>query len=228
VELRLEPFATCKHIIAIYRKKFDSTPDDIELLKKISELLDKKSCQEDPLYFDVTTKLYDLEPSPASAYLIGKMLLKDQKYSEAIEYFKKVEGIEDNAVLAKAYKFTAEAYRGLGNYPSARTYALKAAALEPGDGEPYLMIGDMYAASAADCGDNDLTKRVAYWAAVDKYIKAKQVDPELKEIADKRIASYSVYYPTQETIFFYTLKEGDPYTVNCWINETTTVRAAKQ
>jgi tetratricopeptide (TPR) repeat protein len=227
VELRLEPFATCKDIIAIYRKKFEQSPENIDLLKKISDLLDKKSCQEDPLYFDVTTKLYDLEPTPESAYMIGKMLLKEEKFSEAINYFKESEGMQDSTLLQKAYKYIAEAYRGLKNYPSSRTYALKAASLNSGDGEPYLLIGDLYAASASDCGDNELTTRVAYWVAVDKYYRAKQVDPSIAEIADKRIASYSIYFPSMETIFFYGFHEGDSYTVECWINETTKVRASK-
>lgn len=227
VEVRLEPFATCRDIIAIYGRKFEQKPDDIDLLKKISDLLDKKDCHEDPLYFEVTTRLYDLEPTPESAYMIGKMLLKEEKYAESIEYFKQVEGIQDTNVQANTYKFIAEAYRGLNNYPSARSFALKAAALDPGDGEPYLLIGDLYAASAESCGDNELTKRVAYWAAVDKYYRAKAVDPSLAEVADKRIASYSVYFPSIETIFFYGFHEGDPYTVECWINETTKVRASK-
>jgi len=86
----------------------------------------------------------------------------------------------------------------------------------------------MYAASASDCGDNDLTKKVAYWAAVDKYMRAKQVDPEVAEIAQSRISTFSQQFPNSETIFFYDLKEGDTYTVECWINEkTTTVRALK-
>ena len=120
------------------------------------------------------------------------------------------------------------AYRALNNFPSARTYFLKAAALNPANGELYLLIGDMYAESAKNCGDNDLTSRVAFWVAVDKYYKAKQVDPALAPEADKKIGSYSIYFPAASTIFFYTLKEGDTYRVECWINEDTIVRAAKQ
>jgi len=90
------------------------------------------------------------------------------------------------------------------------------------------MIGDMYAESAKDCGTNELPSRAAYWTAVDKYIKAKQVDPEVAAEADKKIAAYSVYFPTASTIFFYALKEGDTYKVECWINEETKIRAAKQ
>jgi tetratricopeptide (TPR) repeat protein len=223
----LEPFATCTDLISIFRKKYDATPDDIELLKKITKLLDEKKCQDDPFYFLTTEKLYQLEPSPASAYLLGKMLMKEEKYAEAIDYLKEVEKLEDQVTVQKSYKYLAECYRALRNFPTARTYALKSISLNPNDGQPYLMIGDMYAESARDCGDNDLTQRVAYWAAVDKYIKAKQVDPAVAEDADKRIASYSAYFPTMEIIFFYTLKEGDTYRVECWINEDTKVRPSK-
>jgi len=180
------------------------------------------------LYFETTKRLYELEPSPASAYMIGKMLLNEGKYSEAIEYLKEAEKMDDPAALQKSYIYIAKAYRVINNFPSARTYALKSAALNPADGEPYMMIGDMYAESAKDCGDNDLTTRVAYWAAVDKYLKVKQIDPNLAEEADKRIAAYSIYFPSASTIFFYTLKEGDIYRVECWINEDTRIRASKQ
>jgi tetratricopeptide (TPR) repeat protein len=227
VEILLEPFATCADLVPIFRKKFNEKPDDLDLLKKITTLLDSKKCQSDPLYFETTKKLYELEPSPESAYLIGKMLLTEEKYAEAIEFLKETDKLEDNDIKAKSAKYIAEAYRALRNYPAARTFALKSISLNPSDGEPYLMIGDMYAESARDCGDNDLTSRVAYWAAVDKYFRAKQVDPSVAEIADKRISAYSIYFPSKETIFFYTLKEGDPYTVGCCINEETRVRPAR-
>lgn len=228
VELSFEPYATCKDLIPIYRKKFTVSPDDLDLLKKITTMLDKKNCQEDPLYFETSKKLYALEPSPESAYLIGKLLLKDGKYDEAIGYFKQAEGMEDTISLSKSYKYIAQSYRSMNNFPTARTYALKAAQLNPADGEVYVLIGDMYAESATSCGDNDLTKKVAFWAAVDKYYKALQVDPSIEEIARKRISDYSVYFPSKETVFFYNLREGEEYTVECWINEKTTVRSAKQ
>jgi tetratricopeptide (TPR) repeat protein len=227
IEVLLEPFATCTDLVSIFRKKFEASPDDVELLKKITTLLDNKKCHTDPLYFETTERLHDLEPSPESAYLLGKMLLTEEKYSEAIEYLKQAETLSDPSLVQKSYKYIAQAYLALRNFPMARSYALKSIAINPNDGEPYLMIGDMYAESAKDCGDNDLTSRVAFWAAVDKYFKAKQVDPSVAEIADKRIASYSIYFPSTQTIFFYALKEGDTYSVGCWINEDTRVRASK-
>jgi len=227
VEVSFEPYATCKDLIPVYRKKFEKSPDDIELLKKITDMLDRKKCQEDPLFFETSKKLYELEPTPESAYMLGKMLLKEGNFEDAITYFKEAEGVESDETRAKTYKYIAEAYRALKNYPTARSFAIKASQLNDADGEIYILIGDMYAESAKDCGNNELTNRVAYWAAVDKYYRAKQVEPDLSELANRRISSYSIYFPSLETIFFYDLKEGDEYTVECWINEKTKVRASK-
>lgn len=227
IETTFNPFAECPDLVRVYQQKFDKAPDDIELLRKITSLLDKKKCVDDPLYFESTLALYKLDPSPESAYLIGKMMMKQSRYSEAIPYMEEATKMENTEKVDDAYVFLAEVYRALNNYPRARQMALKAAELNPNDGNPYVIIGDMYAASAKECGDNDLTRKVAYWAAVDKYEKAKRVDPELTEAMDKRIRSYQAYFPPTEVLFFYDLQEGDDYTVSCWIGETTKIRAAK-
>lgn len=227
IETTFEPFAQCPDLVRIYQQKFDLEPTNAELIKKIVKLLDKKDCYEDPLYFEATVSLYDLEPTPESAYLIGKMLLKQERYKEAIPYMEDATSMDDKEKVDDAYIFLAEVHRALDNFPKARQMALKAAEQNPTWGQPYLFIGDLYAMSAKKCGDNDLTKKVAYWAAVDKYNKAKRVDPELTELANKRVKTYSAYFPPNEVCFFYNLTEGDSYTVGCWINETTTVRAAK-
>ncbi|MBE9492533.1 MAG: hypothetical protein IMY70_06585 [Bacteroidetes bacterium] len=228
IDITFEPYATCDALIMIYGKKFKETPEDITLLKKITKILDKKKCVDDQLYFDATLKLYKLEPNPESAYLIGKMFLKQEDYGKSVNYLKEGEKLEDEEDIANSYLLLSEAYSRLKNYPVARSYALKWITLRPDDGHPYLLIGDMYASSAKKCGDNELTKKVAYWAAVDKYYTAKRVDPSVVEIANGRISTYSTYFPQQETIFFYNLNEGDEYTVECWINEKTIVRAARQ
>jgi tetratricopeptide (TPR) repeat protein len=227
IEAEFEPFATCEDLISIYQKKFDENKEDVELLKKITDILDKKKCVDSQLYFDATVQLYKLEPSPVSAYLIGRMFLKESKYNDALTYLSEAVNIEDVEKQALTYQYMAVCSQNLNRRSDARRHARKSIELNPENGDAYILIGDLYAASAASCGDNDLTNKVAYWAAVDKYAKAKRVDPSVEKVANSRIASYRKYYPTAETIFFYNLKEGDAYKVECWIQENTTIRAAK-
>lgn len=227
IEVSFEPYATCEDLIDIYSEKFQQTPDDTELLKKITSMLDKKGCTDSQLFFDASVKLNEIEPSPNSSLMIGKMLIKKENYQESVRYLEDALQIEDDDTKSDVFLLLATAHRQIQNFVTARKYALQVLDLKPNSGHAYLLIGDMYAASASDCGDNDLTKKVAYWAAVDKYMRAKQVDPEVAEIAQSRISTFSQQFPNSETIFFYDLKEGDTYTVECWINEKTTVRALK-
>lgn len=227
IDATFEPFATCPDLVRIYKSKLAKSPDDVELLQKVTGLLDKRNCTEDPLYLNASVKLHQLQPSPESAYLIGRMYLIQEKYNDAIPYLEQATKSSEPDRAHNAYKLLAEVLRAVKNYPKARQMALKAIELNPNDGSPYITIGDLYAASAKDCGNNEFTSRVSYWAAVDKYAKAKQVDPSIAETANKRIADYAVYFPSLETIFFYDYKEGDTYTVECWFTEQTTIRASK-
>ena len=115
----------------------------------------------------------------------------------------------------------------MGNYETAKKYALKSAELNPESGYPYLLLGNIYAAGNKTCGEKEFEHKAIYWAAVDQFIKAKQVDPELTDEANNFIEAYSPHFPNQEDAFFEGYNNGDTYTIGCWINETTTVRTTK-
>jgi len=228
IDNTFEPYATCDVLERIYGKKFDEHPTDIDLLNKITKILKKKKCTKSDLFFNSTKALYKADPTPESAMLMGKMNIENEVWDEAVKYYlDAVDMIEDPLEKADIYSDLGLIYNKLNDYSKARSFARKAIALNSNDGMSYILIGDLYASSAAECGDNDLTKKVAYWAAVDKYNQAKKVDPELTDLANKRIATYSKHFPQMDIIFFHDLQEGDDYKVECWINETTKVRAAK-
>ncbi len=227
IDNTFEPFAQCDDLVRVYQQKFDKTPNNIDLLKKITAILDKKKCHDGPLFFEASVSLHKLDPTPESAYLIGKMLMIQERYKEAVPYMLEATKMENIDKRDDVYLFLARIFRATGNYSKARKMALEAAKINTSDGTPYVIIGDMYAATAKDCGTDDLTKKVAYWAAVDKYIKAKKVDSSLTTSMNKLINTYQAYFPATELLFFHALNEGDTYTVECWINEVTKIRAAK-
>jgi len=221
-----EPFATCENLLAIYSKKYEVNPNDTSMIEKMLSAFDKKNCAP-PLYYAASEQLYKLKPTPTSALALGRMYYKLEEYNKAIPFMQDaINGIQDNDQKADAYYLLADIYKNLRNYTSARANALKAAELKPNDGKPWILIGDLYAVSASGCGDNPVTSKAAYWAAVDKYQKAKSIDPSVSEIANSRISIYMASYPTSENIFFYGFKKGDSYRVECWINEVTVVRSS--
>ncbi|MFW5974690.1 MAG: tetratricopeptide repeat protein [Bacteroidota bacterium] len=227
IEDSFEPYASCEDLTRIYSVKFEESPEDTELLEKITQILDKKDCDDTDLFFEVTEKLHELQPTAESAKKMGRMLLAEENYDEAIKYLKEsAELFDDDVEKADAFKILANIYSMEERFETAREYAYKSLELIPKDGKLYIMIGDMYASSADQCGSNDLTSKVAYWAAVDKYEKAKQIDSTVADEANERIDTYKKHFPRKETIFFHDLEIGDSYEVECWINETTTVRSS--
>ncbi|UBM62861.1 hypothetical protein LA303_02505 [Candidatus Sulfidibacterium hydrothermale] len=224
IEMTFEPFANCGDLARVFSKKYDQNPNDSVLLKKIVGLLDSKHCYNEPLYFKALVSLYKIEPNPNSAFLIGKMLLQKKEYDQALEYLKKSTTMKDTADLVDDYLLMAQTYLTKNDYPMAREMARKVIRLQPNNGKAYEFIGDLYAASAEKCGKNALTKKVAFWAAVDMFRKAKQVDPTMTDAMNHKISIYKKYFPTKETMFFYNIKPGDKYKVGCWINVTTIAR----
>ncbi len=223
-----EPYASCENLVKIYRPRFEKNPEDVELLEKITSMMNKSQCTEDELFFLATKNLHQIKPTAQSAFLMGRMETANSNYNDAINYFEQsVELYEEDADKFNAYLLMASImHQQLNNKSQARVYARRAIDLRPEDGRPYLLIGEMYASSARQCGDNELTNKVAYWAAVDKFIQARNVDsdPAIKDKATQLINTYSQYFPDMETIFFYGFSEGESYRVECWINETTRVR----
>ncbi len=230
-----EPYATCENLAIIFEPRLDAAPDDVELLERITEMLENAGCTNDALFFRATLKLHEIQPNAESAFLMGRLENNRDNYTAAINFYKQAaelytkEGVDRNQDrIFRAYWLMAElSFRQLKQLPQARTYARKAHETTPDDGRPLLLIGEMYAASASECGDNEVTKKAAYWAAVDKFIEARNVatDDAVKERASQLIDHFRLHFPNNEDIFFHGYAEGETFRVECWINKTTRIRA---
>lgn len=216
----------CDALITLFTPKFEEAPEDIELLKKITMLLDRYECTDSDLFVKSSENLYKLEPSAESAYMVAKLYLKKADYDKASGYYKEaIEQQTDSLLLSKYYYELAtlsHAKGGMGQ--TARGYAYKAIANNPTDGNPYILIGLIYAAATKECSADEFEQKAIYWLVVDQFIKAKSVDPEVAEDANKEIATYSQYFPNKEEAFFRDITEGIEYEVGCWINKTTKAR----
>jgi len=167
-------------------------------------------------------------PPPPGKLRLAFNAYQDGNYSEAVRLFSEVVAETDD--IDKKFKYNlyiAKIYYGdIKNYPKSRQYAMKAAENKPNSGEPYLLIGKLYASSGPLCGPGrGWDSQIVTWPAIDMFEKAKK-DPLVAEEAQKFITTYWQYMPKKEDIFQRTIKAGSTFKVGCWINRSTTVRTA--
>lgn len=220
--------ADCKTLDGIYQAKLKDNMTNLEFLNNVIGFYKRVRCTESEVYFTASVAAHKIQPTSESANGCAEMSYKKGEFSKAISFYDEATNLATEK-MDKAdyqYKIAQIYYVELDNFSRAREYARNSLEFNPNNGSPYLLIGSMYAKSKGIYDDPVLAKSI-YWVAVDKFIKAKQVDKSAKNIedADKLIRVYSAYFPSKEDIFFQPdLQAGKSFTVGGWIGETTICR----
>ena len=230
--------ADCSKLDEIYAAVVKENLQNLDMLTKIAKLYKRVRCTESDVYFAACEAAHKLQPTDESAAGCASMAAKKGDYEAAVAYYDqaiKLAMVEDELEDVADYQYNAAfyCYNNLKKYAEARKYALASIAtlqglgITKGQGRSYIIIGMCYAATQLypqDAKGRILNKTV-YWAAVDKFAKAKQIDPSVEAQASEFISSYSKYYPTKEERFDLPNEfNGSTYYVGGWIGETTTIR----
>ena len=230
--------ADCSKLDEIYAAAVQDNLTNLDMLQKIAKLYKRVRCTESDVYFAACEAAHKLQPTDESAAGCASMAAKKGDYEQAVAYYDeaiKLAMIEDELEDVADYQYNAAfyCYNNLKKYQEARKYALASIAtlnslgMNKGQGRCYIIIGMCYAATQLypqDAKGRILNKTV-YWVAVDKFVKAKQVDPTVEAQATEFINSYSKYYPTKEERFDLPNEfSGSTYYVGGWIGENTNIR----
>lgn len=224
----MRPYFTCEKIEEFFKPKTDANGQDVELLQKVTKLLDIAKCNKTDYALDIAIKSYELSPSGEGAISIAKSYLGKKENETAMSwYLKGVDGLTDSTQMAEVYSTLASLSYKANKYSDAKKYANKVLGINPNNGSAHLIIAAVYVKSVGSCNDLIDGKSV-YWAAVDRAVKAKTVDPSVTEAANKQINTYSAYFVTQTDAFFknFPVAEGGSYVVPC-LGVSTIVRFNK-
>lgn len=229
----VDEFYDCSYYADKYYALYQMYPDSCDLISTAYARMIRGACDaNDPRLVEVKaakdTKCFVPPPPPGTlkqafeAYTNGDykdaVLLFDQFVSETDDDEKKAKYL---LLIAKIY------YGDIKNFPQARKYAYDAAKYKSGWGEPYMLIGKLYASSGPLCGPGrGFDSQIVTWPAIDMFAKAKSIDPAVASEANTFISRYAQYMPSKEDIFLRNLKAGNSFYVGCWIQENTTIRTA--
>ena len=234
LEIRISKEANCDRLANLYSDDtFEANKNDIVWLKRAVKLLqkereneegEKESCITMPIYYKIADALYALEPSATAARSMGKLALYNKDFAKAIEYFNSAGAQEADPIKrADDFRRAAQGHRMRGNLESAKASVLKAIINDKNSGESYILLAEIYAAADGTCGNNVFEKKAVYWAAIDKLKYAKSIDASVANKANRLIASYTKQLPDKSVSFQLNWKDGDKYTIGCWINENIVV-----
>ena len=229
--------ADCSKLDEIYAKVVADNADNLDMLTKVAALYKRVKCTESDIYFAACENAHRLQPTEESAAGCARMSVKKGDFRTAINYYEKAisraQAIDpqDEDIADYQYNIALIYYSDLKNYPQARAYARQSLASKEDQGRCYILIGLCYAGSqpysTADypAAKAAILNKTVFWAAVDKFVQAKRVDPSCAADADKLIAAYSKYYPTKEEKFDLPNElGGSTFYVGGWIGETTVCR----
>jgi len=224
--------ADCDQLDKINEAKVAANQQNLEELQKVVKLYRSVNCTESDVYFAAAEASHKLAPTAESAAGCAAMCKKKGDWKGAIEYYDQATDLAETDLDKAEYKWLAANvyYDKLKNYPQARTYLRQSLEFNPNQGRCYMLIGVLYANSKPYSSDEygakaGILNKTVFWAAVDKFNKAKQVDPSVAESVNSLISTYAKYFPTKEERFDLPGEfSGSTFTVGGWIGETTTIR----
>ena len=218
--------ASCEDLDRIYAPLIEENKGNIEYLNKVITVMAMLRCTNQDAYLAASEYAFEIDPNPTSkaAMGCGYRYFKKGEIEKAMEYFDRAIELEASVTNKSelCYK-VADIYYNLNKYGKARSYAQKALALNSKYGAPHIVIAQCYAATSNWSDDNTLNN-CTYYLCIDRLERAKSVDPSVKRDADKLIAAYKKYTPSNEELFMKGYKVGEKVTIGGWINETTTIR----
>jgi len=219
--------ADCDILQGLYAAKIEENKGDLEFLKETIALLRRVRCQEIDAYFAAAEYVHAQEPTAESAMGLGRQAIKTGDYNAAIVLLEEAASLAtEDQMKADCYYTIAVLLMDQNNYSRARQYCHRALEFVPSYGNAYLLIGRMYASTAQSVYPNDgVLRRVVYYAAVDKFERARQVDPSVASDASSLISSYRPHFPSNEDVFMHPdVNKGETFTVGGWINERVVIR----
>ncbi|NJC28481.1 tetratricopeptide repeat protein [Neolewinella antarctica] len=232
-------FYDCQYFVDEYYQTYQDNPDDCDEIRTAYSRMKFGGCAESSpelqeLKQAFTSKCQEPEVAGGGGNAapwqrlvkVAYQLYQDGKPREAVKKFE--EAMPD---IPADRKFTYQMltakiyYRDLRSFSQARAWARQASSTDPSSGEPYMLIGTLYASSGPLCGSGTgFNSQVVTWPAIDMWQRAKSLDESVTSKANKLINTYTQYMPSRSDVFQRGLKEGESFTVECWINETTRIR----
>jgi len=219
--------ADCAVLQNIYGPRVEESKDNIEALKEILLMLRRLGCNETDAFLAASEYAYKIEPSADAAAGLGTKALKSNDVAAAKKYLNEaIEMYDDPDSKAKIYLLLISIANEEKQFSTVKQLCQRCLAENPNMGQAYMFWASAYAQGGRNLyPDDPILNKLVWYAVVDKFERARQVDPSLSAEANRQINIYNKHFPSTEDIFMHPLlKEGDNFTLPAWVNEVVRIR----
>lgn len=226
IDTKLGRLADCDNLIPLYQKNFEAKKGDVKWVKGAVSRMFSKECTDDPMFVKLVEAQTALDPSADTYFYLGMLKQKQKDSKGAIENFNKAVELESDAKKKSSILYKIALTYKNTSVSRSRDYALKAIGEDGSNGSAYLLIANLYAGSANECGETTFEKRAIYWKASEMAKKAGRVDLKLRKRVAQTVASYDAKAPSRTDIFESGMS-GKTLTFKCWVGGSVKVPELK-
>jgi hypothetical protein len=200
----------CDAVLPSIREFMTELPNDVETKKltvsNFMSLLEKKDCTTSPEYAMLVDTIIAIDPSVGAVLAKAKLLLAQNKTSEAVGVFKEaLEMTSDPDQVSDIEYEIASAYFRTRNYKSAHNAGLAVSGKNSSKG--YEVAAKAVNAMMNDCGASTFDRKANNYYAVE--LAQKSGNSAL-------VNAYKNQCPTSSDAFNEGLEAGDEVTLECW------------
>lgn len=209
---------SCEFIEEKLVPKFREDPSDLSTAKKIFTYSVRAKCTDQDYFLEASETVFNEKPTFELAKVLGNKYLGGEEFEKAIAYHTKATELaatEDEK--AESLLGRAIANSKLGKKQTARKLAYESLSAKPGNKDAYNLIGNLYFTSFKECqgGVSKVIDRGVFLAAYKMYERAGN---------SAQMQACKEQFPSIEEIFNESYEEGQTITIECWINETVTIK----
>lgn len=209
----------CQFVKKILGPRFREYPDDLMLARRIISLMLQNQCIDDPLWLEAAERIYMGQNAPdyTLAKSIGLRYFAAKKNEQAKYYLSEAAGLAPTGRERGEMLLLVGQIEARTDKVRARETFRSALAADKDNKEAFERIGDLYFNSENSCGGNEkITPLLVYMIAAEYYQRAGN---------GQKVAMAREKFPTKDMVKQWGYSEGQQVSVDCWIQETTAVRA---
>lgn len=215
----------CEDVFSTYGKEYYENEENQDKLRLYYMKLKQFDCHDDSDLISLAEKINILDADTVRSRFLAHYYLKQKDKDKAVKYFlEEIESQQDNQRKAELYLDLALLQRfHFDDMQQSREFIEAAMDVRPTWGQPYMVLGDLYATAYKNCSSEE-SYFPALYLAVETYYRALQADNTYVAEAQRLIREYGQYFPSEEELTSIGIKEGEQISVDCWIARETTVR----